>query len=128
MTVRDRHHRADVQAREYPMCPQRLLIVHPDASVRTLLISMLRTTGLRIDEAPNERSAVRMLDGQPVDLVLSAVGPRGAESDAEASEFLAYLRRKHPGVPVLLLSGDPRPERTREAIGRGASAVLRFPM
>ncbi len=110
------------------MSLQRLLIVHPDPSVRSLLGSMLKTMGHRIDEAPNERAAVRMLEHHPADLVLAGREPCGTETDADAMEFLTYLRRKYHGLPVLMLCHEVRPERTREAMVRGANSVLRFPM
>src|SRR5436305_12535986 len=101
-----------------------LLIVHPDASVRALLISMLQTLGHQIDEAPNDRVAVRMLERAPADLVLAGSNP----ADPDALEFLTYLRRKLPHVPVLLLFGAAHPERAREALQRGAATVLRYPL
>jgi DNA-binding NtrC family response regulator len=102
-----------------------LLIVHPDASVRSLMTSMLQSLGHRIIEAPNDRAAVRMLEHEPAHLVLAG-WPEAAEADA--LEFLTYLRRKHPQVAVVLLWDSPHPERLREALQRGASSVLKFPL
>jgi two-component system response regulator HydG len=109
------------------MSAQRLLIVHPDGSARALLGSMLRSLGHRIEEAENDRAALRLLDRAPFDLVL--VGADAADAgQIDALELLAYVRRKFAGTPVLLISTDPRPERTREAVLRGASRVLRYPI
>jgi two-component system response regulator HydG len=110
------------------MNPQRLLIVHPDPSVRALLTSMLKSLGHRIDEATNERTAIRMLEHAPADAILTGVDPDDLDTEADAMEFLCYVRRKFPGMPVLLFSTQPRAERTREAMLRGARSVLRYPM
>jgi len=48
--------------------------------------------------------------------------------DPEALELLSFSRRRHPGVPVILLFPMTNPERARDAIRMGANAVLRFPM
>ncbi len=106
------------------MSSTRLLIVHPDPSIAAMMTSMLQTLGHRIDDAPNDRTAVRMLEHAPVDLVLAATDP----DDPDALEFLALLRRKYPVTPVILLFPTAHPERSREASLRGALSVLRFPL
>lgn len=106
------------------MSHTRILIVHADPSIAALMTSMLQTLGHKIDEAPNDRAAVRMLEHSPVDLVLAGADP----DDADALEFLSYLRRKAPNVPVILLFSSAHPDRMREAQVRGAAAVLRFPV
>ena len=106
------------------MSQNRVLLVHPEASVRALLTSMLQTLGCQIEEASSDRVAVRKLDPAPVDLVLAACEP----ADPEALELLAYLHRKHPRVPCVLMFAAPHPDRVREALDAGAAAVLRYPL
>lgn len=106
------------------MSHTRVLIVHPDPSARALLTSMLQAMGHRLDEAASDRAAVRMLEQQPADLVLVGADP----ADPEALELLSYVRRKHPGVSVVLLFASLPPDRVREALQRGAASVLKFPL
>lgn len=106
------------------MSQNRVLIVHPEDSVRALLSSMLQAMGCRIDEAPNDRVAVRKLEQEPTDLVLSACDP----ADPDALELLAYLRRKQPAARCVLLFSAQDPDRVREALNWGAASVLRFPL
>ena len=75
------------------------------------MTSMLQTLGHRIDEAPNDRTAVRMLEHAPVDLVLAGANP----DDPDALEFLTYLRRKYPRVAVILVFPIPHREMHRSA-------------
>ena len=81
------------------MSQARVLIVHPEPSILALLGSMLQSLGHPIEEASNDRSAVRRLDRGGIDLILAGVDPY----DPEALELLSYSRRKHPEVPVVLL-------------------------
>ena len=99
-----------------------ILIVHPDPSAQSLLASMLQSLGLGIEEAPNDRMAVRRLERGGVNLVVSAIDP----ADPDALELLTYLRRKHSRIPTLLLFADATCEKAREAARAGAT-VLRYP-
>ncbi len=112
------------------MSQLRLLIVHPDGSIRALMSSMLGSLGHRIDEAEHERAAVRQLEQHPTDLILLDCDPKpgDAELDPEAIDFLSLVRRKYPRSRVVLFGSPGRSDRPREAMLRGVGAVLRFPM
>ncbi|MDR3638021.1 MAG: sigma-54 dependent transcriptional regulator [Isosphaeraceae bacterium] len=107
------------------MSKARLLIVHPDPSTLALLTSMLRSLEhVVIDEAANDRVAVRLMERGGVGLVLAGVDP----ADSEGLELLAYIRRKHKNVPVILLFSGANTERSKEALRLGALAVLKYPV
>ena len=106
------------------MSQPRILIVHPDPPSLALLSSMLKSLGHVIEEAANDRVAVRLMERGGIDMILAGVDP----TDPEALELLAYVRRKHRQVPVILLFPSPNPERTKEALRLGALAVLRYPV
>ncbi len=106
------------------MSRPRILIVHPDPPSLALLSSMLKSLGHDIDEAANDRVAAHRMERGGIDMVLVGVDP----ADAEALELLAYVRRKHRQVPVILLFPTPNPERTKEALRLGALSVLRYPV
>jgi two-component system response regulator HydG len=106
------------------MSQPRILIVHPDPSSLALLTSMLKSLGHVIEEAANDRVAVRLMERGGIDMILAGVDA----ADPEALELLTYLRRKHRQVPVILLFPTPNPERTKEALRLGALSVLRYPV
>ena len=106
------------------MSKARLLMIHSEPSSLALLTSMLMSLGHEIDEATNDRMAVRLMERGGVDLMVAGVDP----NDADALELLTYMRRKHRNVPVILLFQSPSPERTKEALRIGALAVLRYPV
>ena len=85
---------------------------------------MLKSLGHIIEEATNDRIAVKLMERNNIDLVLAGVDPL----DSEALELLTYVRRKHREVPVILLFPRLHPERAKEALRLGAMAVLKYPV
>jgi two-component system, NtrC family, response regulator HydG len=102
----------------------RILILYPDSAGLALLTSMLKSLGHIIEEATNDRIAVKLMERNNIDLVLAGVDPL----DSEALELLTYVRRKHREVPVILLFPRLHPERAKEALRLGAMAVLKYPV
>src|SRR3954465_4477032 len=102
----------------------RILIVCPEPEGLALLTSMLKSLGHLIEEAATDRAAVRLMERDTVNLVLASVDP----GDAEALELLAYVRRKHAGIPVILMFPRMHPDRAKEALRMGAMAVLKYPV
>jgi two-component system response regulator HydG len=102
----------------------RILILYPDPVGLALLTSMLKSLGHIIEEATNDRVAVRLMERNDIDLVLAGVDP----PDSDALELLSYVRRKHREVPVVLLFPRLHPERAKEALRLGAMAVLKYPV
>jgi two-component system response regulator HydG len=102
----------------------RILIVCPDPQGLALLTSMLKSLGHIIEEAATDRVAVRLMERNPINLVLASVDP----GDAEAMELLTYVRRRYPAIPVVLMFPRLHPERAKEALRVGAMAVLKYPV
>ncbi|MFO0892192.1 MAG: sigma 54-interacting transcriptional regulator [Isosphaeraceae bacterium] len=102
----------------------RILIVCPDPQGLSLLTSMLKSLGHFIEEAATDRAAVRLMERNPINLVLASVDP----GDTDALELLNYVRRKHPAVPVILMFPRVHPERAKEALRLGAMAILKYPV
>ena len=117
--------RARMQLRDNPMHKLKILILYPEPAGLALLTSMLKSLGHIIEEATNDRMAVKVMERNNIDLVLAGVDPlekRGIGS------FGAYVRRKHREVPVILLFPRLHPERAKEALRLGAMAVLKYPV
>ncbi len=81
--------------------------------------------GHKIEEALGEEAVLAMLDQCRADLLL--VSSDSAE-DLDPIHLLGQVRRKYPKLPVLMFTSEPRADRAREVMLRGATSVLRFPM
>ena len=85
---------------------------------------MLRSLGHPIEQADSDPAAVRRVERGGIDVLLAGVDP----TQPDSLELLSYVRRKHPGLPVLVLLDSAHHEREREAFKLGATAILRYPL
>ena len=76
------------------MSQPRILIVHPEESSLALLSSMLRSLGHVIDEAANDRLAVKLLERGGIDMILAGVDPSDPEALGDHA-MLAQLVGEH---------------------------------
>ncbi len=81
---------------------KRLLVVDDEDLFTKSLADGLRSRelGLEIDLAGNGLEAMRCLAGQAYDLVLTDV----KMPEMDGFELLAHMSRRHPGVPVLVMT------------------------
>ncbi len=79
----------------------RILIVDDERPVRTLLCNYLASLGFETAEASDAEQALSALAGEPFHLVLSDIQMPGRDGVS----LLAEIRRLHPDVAVLMLTG-----------------------
>ncbi|SEA55163.1 PAS domain S-box protein [Variovorax sp. YR216] len=102
----------DVQAERQDASPAahipkglKVLLVEDDPEVVAVVRQFLTSMDLEVLPCANGEQALQILENQSVDLLLTDVflgpGLRGTEVAAKA-------RRRHPGLPVLLMSGYSR--------------------
>lgn len=92
------------------MAVARVLVVDEQAELRAALGTGLARFGFEVVLAAGEADALAELGRQPrVDAILSDVGV--AENGLELA---VEIIRRHPGVPILLYSGDPLPVQLRD--------------
>lgn len=79
----------------------RILVVDDEAAVRQLLRQALEGAGHEVREAPDGRAVDDRLREQPTDLLILDV----FMPDREGLETLASVRRNHPQMKVIVISG-----------------------
>ena len=80
--------------------PVRCLVVDDEASLRTVLVRLLRTQGHECREADSGEAALALLERQPADLVLSDIHmPR-----MDGKELLAEIRKRWPDTGVVMIT------------------------
>ncbi|WP_412067781.1 ATP-binding protein [Rubrivirga sp. IMCC43871] len=98
----------------------RLLVVDDEPMVRTVTAKLLRLRGHTVREADGGPSALAEL---AKDADLDAVVTDLSMPDMSGRELAAAIRQRHPGLPVLLLTGDT----DAEADGADVAAVVKKP-
>lgn len=79
---------------------KKLLVVDDEEAVRSALVESL-SPGFTVRTAAGGREACALLDREAVDLVITDL--RMPEMDG--LELITHLRRDHPGLPVIVVSG-----------------------
>lgn len=101
----------------------RLLVVDDDADMLRLLSMRLQSAGYRVSTAASAEAALAQLDIERPQLVLSDVRLPGRDGLALFDE----VRRRHPSLPVILLTAHGTIPDAVEATARGVFSYLTKP-
>jgi FixJ family two-component response regulator len=106
------------------MLPRQLaLVVDDDSAMRTLVRDLLAWEGIEARELPSGDGLVEAVEREPIGLVVldkEMPGPSGLD-------LLAFLRRRCPEVPVIVVTAFGGARVRAEAMARGAAVYLDKP-
>lgn len=101
----------------------KILIADDEPLVRATCGALLRAAGFEPLEAESSEQALQRLAEQPVSLVISDIQMPGNEDLA----FLRELGRRHPGLPVILLTAHPTLDTAVQSFGLAAAYLIKPP-
>lgn len=99
----------------------KLLLVDDEEEFASALAERLRLRGIDVLAVFKGEDALRRVEDDPPDMVLLDVWMPGLGG----MELLKILRQRHPGIPVILLTGQGGAD---EGIGSGAGETTEFLM
>jgi len=102
---------------------ERILIVDDDEVIRNLLRQILEKEGYTCDLAPDAEDAIDFLEEQTVDLVISDVAMPGKSG----IQLLEEIKKNHPNIPTLMISGITTKKTAESIISMGAYDFLLKP-
>lgn len=79
----------------------RVLVIDDDEAIRTLAKAMLSGVGHEVEEAADGSEGLRMFEKRRADVVITDINMPGMDGH----EFIASFRKRHPGVPIVAISG-----------------------
>ena len=82
----------------------RILVIDDDNQICVLLRTVLERAGHEVEVALDGRSAIRLFEQNPTDLVVTDI----LMPDMEGVETILELRRRFPEVKVIAISGGGR--------------------
>ena len=86
-----------------PPAPPRILVVDDEEAILYVFERYLSVAGYRVSVADNGRDAVRIGEAGPFDLLITDFRMPGMNG----VEVIHALRRRQPGLPALVISGNP---------------------
>src|SRR5918996_1669855 len=102
-----------------------VLIVDDEPEVRDAIAAILGDEGYEVRHASEGRAALAEIDARPPGVMLLDIWLEGSQLDG--LEVLDQVRRMHPDVPVIVISGHGTIETAVSAIKKGAYDFLEKP-
>jgi two-component system nitrogen regulation response regulator NtrX len=102
-----------------------ILIVDDEADIRALVAGILNDEGYNTREAEDSDSTIATIAARRPNLVLLDIWLQGSRLDGMA--LLETIRREHPGLPVVMMSGHGTIETAVQAIKIGAYDFIEKP-
>lgn len=102
----------------------RVILVDDDVFVRRVLARMLRVRGWTVEEVAGGADALALVERHPPDVVLTDLRMPGMDGVA----LVEALRRRFPGLPVLVMAGSAELSSAGRAMRAGAVDYLPKPV
>ncbi|CAA7617896.1 sigma-54 dependent transcriptional regulator [Magnetospirillum sp. UT-4] len=102
-----------------------ILIVDDEADIRALVAGILEDEGYSTREAANSDAALEAVRSRRPSLIIQDIWLQGSNLDGLG--ILAAVKREHPDVPVVMMSGHGTIETAVEAIRIGAYDFVEKP-
>ncbi|MGE0093605.1 MAG: sigma-54-dependent transcriptional regulator [Alphaproteobacteria bacterium] len=102
-----------------------ILIVDDEADIRSLIAGILKDEGYGTREAGNSDQALEAVVGRRPSLVVLDIWLQGSKLDG--LQILDLVKRDHPDVPVVMISGHGNIETAVTAIRKGAYDFIEKP-
>lgn len=103
--------------------PARVLVVDDEARIRELLVETLEAIGYQTDGASGGGEALDKLRAEKYDLVISDI----IMPKMSGLELLNHIQKRHPSIPVVMITGNAYKEIADTAQKAGAAAFLPKP-
>ncbi|MCY1081544.1 response regulator [Archangium lansingense] len=109
--------------------PQRVLLVDDSRSIRTLLKIYLMARSFEYIEAESAEAGLKVLESQPVDLILTDFHMDGMNGADFAATVRASRDLKVAKIPILMMTGDANAAEVRNKGQKaGINAFVRKPV
>ena len=102
-----------------------ILIVDDEADIRSLIAGILEDEGYSTREAGNSDAALEAVAARRPSLVIQDIWLQGSKLDGLG--ILDEMKRQHPDLPIVMISGHGTIETAVEAIHKGAYDFIEKP-
>ncbi len=102
-----------------------ILIIDDESDIRALIQGLLEDEGYKTRTAANDETAYRLIGAQIPDLIVLDIWLQGSKDDG--LRILETVKKEHPHIPVLMISGHGTIETAVSAIKQGAYDFIEKP-
>ncbi|MDI9570928.1 MAG: response regulator [Pseudomonadota bacterium] len=103
---------------------KKILVVDDYSSTRQMIVDALHQSGYQqVSEADNGRDALRIMQNEVHDLVISDV----MMPYMDGMDLLRHLKESHPDTAVIMITGQPATDLTVSAMKKGAVDFIKKP-
>lgn len=99
---------------------KKILVVDDEKIARALLVDVLKTEGFEVVEAADGRSALKIIESEPIHLVMTDRTMPGMDG----LELLKVLSERYSSIPVVIISAYGEEKLWGEALQLGAKEYL----
>ncbi|WP_437807987.1 response regulator [Sorangium sp. So ce1078] len=103
---------------------QRVLVIDDEPAIRETLDTFLSWEGYEVATAESGEAAVKQAEEEQFDLAITDLRMPGMAGD----ETVAALKRLHPSLPVIVVTGYASDEAARRCSKEGAIRIVRKPV
>lgn len=104
---------------------QDILIVDDETDIRSLVAGILEDEGFKPREAGSDAQAFEMIETRRPSLILLDIWLQGSQMDG--LQILAAVKKRHPNLPVVMMSGHGTIETAVKALKDGAYDFIEKP-
>ncbi|MGA7541310.1 MAG: sigma-54 dependent transcriptional regulator [Steroidobacteraceae bacterium] len=120
--------RSEPARQQNTLPPGLVLIIDDSEAVRTALDVLLSLHGARVAGSDSPTEGLEVLEREPVDLVIQDMNfRREATSGEEGVQLFHEIRRRHPDLPIILLTAWTHLESAVELVKAGAADYIAKP-
>ncbi|WP_437573835.1 response regulator [Sorangium sp. So ce887] len=107
-----------------PVGRRRVLVIDDEQDIRETLDTFLSCEGYEVATAESGEAAVEQAQGEPFDLAITDLRMPGMGGD----ETLVALKRIHPNLPVIVVTGYASDEAAMRCSTGGAFRIVHKPV
>ena len=104
---------------------QDILIVDDESDIRALVSGILEDEGFQPREAGGDAEALELIETRRPNLVLLDIWLQGSQMDG--LQILSHVKKRHPSLPVVMMSGHGTIETAVNALKNGAYDFIEKP-
>jgi DNA-binding NtrC family response regulator len=107
--------------------PQRVLIVDDEMTILIAFRKLFKCPGVEVDIAESIEEAKALLSGSPYDAVIADLRLSGIAGE-EGLEIIQYVKYRHPGTHVILITAYGSQDIQEKAYNLGAAFYFEKPI